>query len=305
MMCCGVAAAYSQAKKPTLMVVPSEAWCTQNGYTMYFDNQGTMQQVPDYDKALASDPNLLLAISKIGELMSDRGFPLKDLSSSLRTMKNEAAEESVTTSKSGDSVAESPLDKLKKVAKADIWIVLTYSENRQGPKKSITFNMQGIDTYTDKQVAAASGTGELRMGVEVPVMLADAAISYMPRFSEQLQAHFDDLFANGREISLICRRWSGSEFDFESEFGDDELGFLIEGWVEENTQEGRFSVSTATENRMVFEQVRIPMLNDRGRGLDARTWARGLQKWLKDTYSIESKVGVEGLGKAIITVGEK
>ena len=40
--------AFSQAKKPTLMVVPSDVWCNQNGYVQTIDNQGLMEKVPDY-----------------------------------------------------------------------------------------------------------------------------------------------------------------------------------------------------------------------------------------------------------------
>ncbi len=305
MLCLGAASLFAQAKRPTLMVVPSEAWCNLNGYVTEFDNQGVISMEPDYDLALKSDPNLLLAISKIGELMAANDFPLVDLAASLRSLKTQEAENSLTMSSSGDELAESPLDKLKRVARADIWIVMTYSMNSVGPKKSITFNMQGIDTYSNKQIASASGTGEQVMGVELPVMLADAVISYMPNFTSSLDRHFDDLFANGREVSVECRRWGGSEYDFESEFDGEELGVLIEMWMEENTVEGRFSTTDATQNVMIFDQVRIPMLNERGRGLDTRGWIRGLNRWLSDKYGVTSKVNVRGLGKAIVIIGEK
>lgn len=48
-------AAMSQAKKPTLMVVPSDAWCKEHGFEQTFDNQGTPEQIPDYKAALSSD----------------------------------------------------------------------------------------------------------------------------------------------------------------------------------------------------------------------------------------------------------
>ena len=35
------------AKKPTIMVVPSENGCKQNGFTMTFDNQGVKETLPD------------------------------------------------------------------------------------------------------------------------------------------------------------------------------------------------------------------------------------------------------------------
>ena len=71
--------AFGQAKKPTLMVVPSDVWCNQNGYVLEYDNLGTIEVIPDYKKALQNDMNLKLAIAKINDLMAERGFPLKDL----------------------------------------------------------------------------------------------------------------------------------------------------------------------------------------------------------------------------------
>ena len=44
-------AMYSQAKKPTLMVLPSDNLCITNGYYLEFDNQGIKEVVPDYRKA--------------------------------------------------------------------------------------------------------------------------------------------------------------------------------------------------------------------------------------------------------------
>lgn len=296
---------FAQAKKPTIMVVPSDVWCNQNGYMSSFDNQGQVEKYPNYETALQSNSDLVLAISKIGEMMAERGFPLKDLSACLKTIKQEAAEESVTTSKEGDVLAETPLDKLSRVAKADIIIQLTWTMNVSGPKKSVTFNMQGLDAYTNKQVAAASGTGAPSFSVEVPVLLEESILSHIDQFNSQLQVHFDDLFANGREVALTCRRWSGSEADFETEYDGNELSFIIEDWMAQNTVQGRFSTSDATENRLVFEQVRIPLQNEAGRAIDTRTWANGLRKSLKDTYGIDAKLTTKGLGQAIITIGAK
>lgn len=296
---------FAQAKKPTIMVVPSDVWCNQNGYMSSFDNQGQVEKYPNYETALQSNSDLVLAISKIGEMMAERGFPLKDLSACLKTIKQEAAEESVTTSKEGDVLAETPLDKLSRVAKADIIIQLTWSMNVSGPKKSVTFNMQGLDAYTNKQVAAASGTGAPSFSVEIPLLLEESILSHIDQFNSQLQVHFDDLFANGREVALTCRRWSGSEADFETEYDGNELSFIIEDWMAQNTVQGRFSTSDATENRLVFEQVRIPLQNEAGRAIDTRTWANGLRKSLKDTYGIDAKLTTKGLGQAIITIGAK
>jgi hypothetical protein len=301
--------AFSQAKKPTIMIVPSDVWCNTNGYMMEFENQGKVVKVPDYKKALQENADLLLVISKINELMADRGFPIDNLESSLKSLESDATEDAMLTSKGGGELNESSVDKLKKVAKADIWMQMTWTVNTTGPKKSITFNLQGLDAYTGKQIAGASGTGEPSFTAELPVLLEEAVVAHLDNFNVQLQNHFDDMFTNGREIMLRIMTWDTWDYDLETdEFGDDELGILLEDWIASNTVNNRFSTSTATENMMLFEQVRIPLYYERNgqqRALDARSWASGLRKYLKDTYQIESKLMMKGLGQAQLVLGEK
>ncbi len=297
--------AFSQAKKPTIMVVPSDVWCNTNGYMMEFDNQGKKVKVADYKKALQENSDLLLVIAKINEMMASRGFPLKNLESCLKTLEAESAEDAMMTSKGGGEVSESPVDKLKKTAKADIVMQLTWTVNTTGPKKSITFNLQGLDAYTDKQVAGASGTGAPSFTAELPVLLEEAVLAHIDNFNGQLQAHFEDLFANGREIILRIKKWDTFDGDLESDFGGKELGEIIEEWVSANTVKNRFSTTDATENMMLFEQVRIPLYDEKNKAIDARNWAKGLQKYLKDTHAIESKLMMKGLGQASLVIGEK
>lgn len=296
---------FSQAKKPTIMVVPSDNWCVEHNFTETYDNLGKQVMVPNYKAALQNDSDLLLAIAKINEMMAERGFPLKNLESSLKSLENQSAEDAMLTSKDGAEVAESPIDKLKKVAKADIWMQLSWKINKTGPKRSLTFILQGLDAYTDKQVAGSSGTGAQTMGEDVAVMLEEAVLAHIDQFNSQLQEHFDDMAANGREISVRIKVWDDFEDGLEADFDGKELGEIIEDWLAENTVQGRFNTSDMTENMALFEQVRIPLYNDKGRSMDARSWVRGLQKYLKDNFSIEAKLMMQGLGQAQLVIGGK
>jgi hypothetical protein len=56
---------------------------------------------------------------------------------------------------------------------------------------------------------------------------------------------------------------------------------------------------------MLFEQVRIPLYNEKNRALDTRGWAVGLQRMLRDKYQIEAKLMMKGLGQAQLVLGEK
>jgi len=45
--------AFGQAKKPTIMVVPSDVWCSTNGYMTSYNNQGTVTKIPDLKKGIS------------------------------------------------------------------------------------------------------------------------------------------------------------------------------------------------------------------------------------------------------------
>lgn len=302
--------AFSQAKKPTIMVVPSDNWCIKNGYTQQYDEMGTMKTLPDYKMALQNETDLLMTISKINTMMADRGFPLVNLESALRNIEQESAEVAMLGSKSGGAIAESPIDILQRTANADIIIQLTYVINQNGPQRSITFMLQGLDAYTNKQIAGAQGTGEPSFATETPVLLEEAVLSHIDDFNSRLQDHFNDLFENGREVVFQTRIWDTSPIDFEEEYDYNgetlELGEIMEDWVYENTVQGRYNTSTYTENVIRFDQVRIPLYDDRGRANDTRRWMRDLRSMLgKAPFNQECKIYTRGLGEVWLIVGEK
>jgi hypothetical protein len=296
---------FAQAKKPIIMVVPSDNWCINNGFFMELDNQGSKMKICDYKRAVQENTELTLVMNKFGELMASRGFQLKSLEQTLKSIDSEAAENAMTTSKTGAGVSESPVDKLKSVAKADIWMQINWKINSFGPKKSVTFDLAGFDAYTDKNVAGASGTGNDLIGAPLSVMLETAVLSHLDNFNGLLQKHFEDMFENGREVTMRIKKFDSFEGDLEKEYEGEELGSIIEKWVSENTVKGRFSTTESSENRMFFEQIRIPLFDVTGKATDTRGWAKGLQKILKEKYQITAKLTMKGLGQAAIVVGEK
>ena len=301
------AVCFSQAKKPEIMVMPSDVWCNEKGYMTTFDNQGVQEQIPDYKKAVKTDKELTNVISKLGALMADRGFPLKDLSATITGIEQREAEERLVTSKSGSTIAESLLDKIRRVAKADIILSVDWTVNQSGPKRSITYNLQALDAYTNKQIAAVQGTGAPSMAAETVLLLEEAIVLNMDNFANRLQTYFDDLFANGREVSVRVRVFdNGSGIDMESEFDGSELSEIIDDWMYENTVSHRYSKADGSENFIDFSQVRIPLYRENGRAMDTEYFVRSLSKYLKQPpYNLVSKVLTRGLGEAVLIIGEK
>ncbi len=283
------------------MVVPSRSWCFQNGFLEDFNGE----KIPDYRRAFDETPELNLIVAKIGQLMSERGFDLKLMSNALTSLAEEKAEDmAMVSDETGADILESNIDKLRKVAKADIWMEVDWLLNNMGFSRSVTFNLSGIDAYSNMQIANCQGTGSPSYSSELPILLSEAVSANLDNFNEQLMSKFEDWFENGRQITVEIKVFSDSEYNLESEVNGDELGYLIEDWMGENTVKSQFSTDVATSTMMKFSNVRIPMVLDTGKAMDARAFGRELQKMLK-AKEIRAKATTVGLGRLIIIIGSK
>ena len=65
---------FAQAKKPTIMVIPSDVWCNKNGYMTEENSLGETVKVPNYKKAMQENAELLAVIAKINGFMAYRDW---------------------------------------------------------------------------------------------------------------------------------------------------------------------------------------------------------------------------------------
>lgn len=57
---------------------------------------------------------------------------------------------------------------------------------------------------------------------------------------------------------------------------------------------------------MILEEVKIPVLDNKNRGVDSRSFLRNLQNYLKELpYAIPSKLISTGIGDATLILGDK
>lgn len=297
-----------QAKKPKLMVMPTDRWCIEHGYVLTFDDQGTQVTMPDYKKAFQMDTELNNMITRMGNIMSDRGFDLVLMEDLIKSIERISAENALITSNtSGATIAETPLDQYRRQANADILLQLDWQVNKTGPKKSITYNLRGLDAYSVKQIAGAQETGAPSMATELPVMLEEAVTAHMDNFVARLHAHFEKLLQYGREIKVDINVFdNGSGINLETEFDGIELQEIIENWISDNTVEHRYNLADGTDTYMTFDQVMIPLYRPNGSGMSAYNFVNELRKYLRGApYNITCKTINRGLGRCMLTIGEK
>ena len=304
LLLCSILSSAQTAKKPTLMVLPSDHWCSTRYFTNTIENQGKTVTINDYEAAFREDAELYSVANKIGEIMTAKGYPVKDYMQEYKSIMDEQTEEEVTMSSMGAMIEETPLDMLRSRVKYDIELRVDWTIHQEKKGRSVSISIAAIDTYSNKQLAAASGTCDAADKI-IARLIEDALNKQMDNFATQLVNHFSDLAHNGREITLQIRTWDSGSITLEDENANGvALIDVISAWVEDNTVNGSFNLTSNTESRAKFEQVRIPMLSDKGRAMDARMFANQLRQYLK-TQGIDSKVMNKGLGEAVIVIGEK
>ncbi|MDE6460232.1 MAG: hypothetical protein K2K52_05285 [Paramuribaculum sp.] len=295
-----------EAKKPTVMILPSDNWCTQRYFTQSFDNQGTTVKVSDYRRAFTEDIELPQVISKVGGVLTGMGYSLKDAEMEIKSLGVKQAEDNAMSSKtSGALIAETPLDVLKRRMKSDIVLQLWWNITKEPAGKVVSFTLEAFDAYTNKRIATATGNSQPTNGA-IPVALENAVKANVKEFDKQLDKWYADQKKNGREIVLTVRCWDNWDNDLETEYNGEELTDVIQNWIRDNTVNGSFNLSDGIESFAQFEQVRIPLKDKNGKAMDARSFATALRKYLqKPPYDITSKVVIRGLGEAILILGEK
>jgi hypothetical protein len=294
-------AAFAQAKKPTIMVVPSDQWCIANGYYDEVNLNGVVTKVVSYEKALAN-ADLNSVIIGFGNEMVDRGFPLTDLNASIQAIKQEEA-------LNGDDVQLSRVEMLLNQAKADIMLEVSWDIVEPSPDKfAVRYNLKGMDTYSLKQITGCDLMTQPSGYVNPASMLRQVLQDSFDEFCNRLDLYFADMGNNGRETSFTFLIKKNSMVNFADEVGSDgdTLADVIEYWFDDETVSGRYTVSAASDNRMVFSQVRIALYDEKGRAIDARRFVNNLVSKLRgEEYGVAPiKVIAIGLGSCRIEIGD-
>jgi hypothetical protein len=295
-----------QAKSPAIVVLPDEGWCEENEYYSTVDNQGKTVKVYDYESALR-DRHMQTVILKIQELLKENNCPnVNDAVSIISQIETQDAEDAAIMSDEGFEMAQGSFEKIRNRLAPDIIVKVRYFVTARGPEKYTTFNLQAVDAYTNEPVAVVSGTGGRSLSGVLSLLLETAVIDKLPNFTASLNDFYAEMMELGRKIRFrIETVRDGTLSDgLETEFGGEYLNEIIENWVEDNSVNGSYNVPASTKNRMTFDDVRIPLFNDRGRAINAENWGRGLNELLRKTYGLKTSIYSLGLGEFQLIIGK-
>lgn len=292
----------SQQQKPTMLVLPSDQLLQRYGKLKQQEALGKTLQVRDYAGYLLTDEDSKFIISTIQSKFIDFGYPLNDLEQTLKSINDQEMIDAV------DGIQKDAKTVLLTSAKPDIILELDYSiqtdRSTRDFKKSLTYTLRAIDAFSNKVVATIQQTNFDNGKDKTPAGLMQAALDKDSKtFTQQINDHFNNIVANGRDITLRVTIENGVNITMSDECldGDAYSDFIID-WVKVNTLQGAYNMSRNTETEMYFTNVRIKTLNENGTQYSAYDFARELSKALNKGCGIKSKNTTQGLGDATISI---
>ena len=306
----------AQAKKPELLIIPSDKYCNDNGYVKTVQNMGQTRVVMDYRKLFLEDKKFPVALAQINKEFGERGFQLLKLDEVIKKIEADQIEMSLMQSKSGEEVSISPLDRIKQVAKADIILSLDMSLNESWEGSTCDITLFAIDAYTSKSISSITGQSPPNSSLNIQVLVKAAILAYIDDFQQQLIDHFTAMKTKGREISLKVKLYNSAPFVLDDEFTYPDLGIneedeviaIINEWLRQNCVNGVFNMNNATENFIDYSNVRIPLYEEKNGeqvAVSAYSWSKDLQKMFKKApFETKAKRYVKGLGEIWIIIGE-
>lgn len=290
-----------QTQKPTMLVLPSDQLMQRFGCIRTEVSLGKQLQVRDYNSYLLTDPDAKFIIASIQSAFIEFGYPLNDLEQTLKSINDQEMVDEVSGIKKDSKTI------LLTNARPDIILELDYDmttdRSSRDYSKSLTYTLRAIDAFSNKVVATIQAAGVKNAKGNTATMMGEAIQKNSKDFTKQINKHFDDLIANGRDITMRVMIDANESFTMsdESIYGDTYADFILD-YMKVNTLMGTYNLQRNTDTEMYFANVRIKTLNDNGTQYSAYDFARELSKALNKECGVKSKNVTQGLGDAMIII---
>ncbi len=294
----GLSAQDSQ-QRASIMVIPSDNLLKELGCLKMIEKQGLDYPLRDYQKAFIDHADLKFVISGIKETFAEKGYPLEDLEQTLKSIQNEQSLDNLENfDYDGRALA-------LKSARPDIVLDLTYELRDNGMTNQLIFNIEAVDAYTLKGIASASHPGIETTSNNMPKLIQEQVEQNMHNLQDLINKHFQDVAANGREISLriVSEDDAVDDFRRDRSCGKLPMANWLPKWLKENTVGGYGKRVLNSAKELKFNHIRIPLKDENDYPISASEWSMLLSDAILE--QCPNLIAIDyssGLGEAFLVI---
>lgn len=297
-------AAQKVMSPPVVMIVPDNIYCKEHGFVQTFDNQGSTETVPDYEKAVTQDQTLYPVLIQIAELIKERNSKIEiiDLMTAINNLKTDMTMDS----NNGGDDTESIDEAIIRNSMADILVKVNFNVLRNGPQKQIQYTITGTDAYTGRNFAPVTGVGAPSTSTSTPLLVREAIFGKMDDFLTSVLRYYTNMADNGRAIALNFKIQSGSSINMDSRVGEYLLKEEIDDCLYDLSVDGNgLERVQGGKTFLTYTGVYFPLTTNvrgRERKQSASHIAQKVCNYLESNFQINCYFKTIGLGKANIYI---
>ncbi len=292
--------------KQTIMVMPSDQLLRKNGSMTATESMGKTIYTRDYSSFLLSGNLNKQVVTTIQRSFSDSDYPPVDLEQSLKSIENQNMLDAA------DGIAKDAKTILLTTARPDVIVEFDYNiatqlKSRTESTTQLSYSIVLLDAFSNKSIGSISNPGitiddsvDDRVSAILNVVIRDN----MDQLTDQIEAYFNDIVTNGREITFTVSTASGSAVNLQDMYNSDgdSYGTWVRNWVKANAKMGAATMQRNTSNEMHFVNVRIENLQDDGQQFNAYDFAEKFRRDFYRTFQIQTSNVSQGLATAQLII---
>ena len=233
---------------------------------------------------IENDVTKRIALSKIKEAFDLRGFTTVDFLGALKG----AGSSSVFNASSQTDIKSTIISQ----SGADIYVEaeITYQETSSG--NSINIILQAREVSTGNSLSNGVGNSGKYYTDDVNKLTVMAVNKSIDEFLNLMQIKFTEIVNYGKSVKVEIGLDANSKITFAKEYNGLPLSDLTDQFFDKNAHLGNYHVQGTTDNKMILDDVKIPLRDRNGNTYNA-------QKFSLLIYTFFRELGIE-VSKSVV-----
>lgn len=304
LMIVGSSFAQKPMTPPHVMVVPDLIYCKSHGFTQQFNNNGSTEVIPDYERALSEDPSLHAVLTQIAQLITDRNsdFVIVDI---IEAINNAKADRAMAAANAGDE-SESVDEAIIRNSEADILVKVQFDLVKNGPEYRVSYVLNGTDAYTSRNFAPVSGLGKPSTSTNPVALLRETVFENEFAFADKLLNYYLSMEKKGRMVAFDIKTTSTASVNMSSKINGHSLREWIDYFLYDNSVDGNGLERVQGGSTFLrYQGVYIPLSFTNSFGQKRKLAAKDVAQKLVDfleSKGVNADYKIRGLGKVNIYI---
>jgi hypothetical protein len=229
----------------------------------------------DIRTILEEDVNRRVAITKIKEAFDSRDYNTVDFTAKLKAAKDNK----IINSNNQTDIKTQILE----MSGADIYVQAEVIAQQGQSGSSVRLILTGFEISTGNSLSNKVGESGKFYTDDIGKLASKAVESIAEDFLNVMQTKFTDIVNNGRSIIVEISFAQDSQYNMSSELGTQMLPLSdqLEEWMSESAYKNNYHIQGVTDLKMIFDDVRIPLKDEKGRNYNSSKFSSQLYQYLR------------------------